>query len=90
MIVVTQGVPKRGCTRAAPGGNRPSTAMEKKMRGCPIIITSITDDRPAMAPISTNVTSQSCPVASTPTAIGCGTPSCEYGTMPVKISETAT
>ncbi len=76
MIVVTQGVPKRGCTRAAPGGKRPSIAIEKKMRGCPSIITSITDDRPAMAPISTNVTSQSWPVASTPTAIGCGTPSC--------------
>ncbi len=76
MMVVTQGVPKRGCTRAAPGGNKPSCAIEKKMRGCPIIITSITDESPAMAPISTSVSSQRWPVASTPSAIGCGTPSC--------------
>ena len=73
MIVVMYGVPKRGCTFAAIGGKRPSLAMAKKMRGCPRSITSMTDDRPAMAPISTAVASQSWPVASTPTAMGCGT-----------------
>ena len=59
MMVVTHGVAEaQECTRAAPGGSKPSFAIEKKMRGCAIIITSITDDRPAMAPISTSVSSQ--------------------------------
>ena len=49
----------------------------------------MTDERPAMAPISTAVASQSCPVASTPTAIGCGTLSFWYGTTPVRMSDTA-
>ena len=54
-------------------GNRPSTAIEKKMRGWPINITSITEVRPAMAPISTAKVSHSMPVAAMPTEIGWGT-----------------
>ena len=48
----------------------------------------MTDDRPAMAPTSTAVASQRCPVASTPTAMGCGTLSFVYDTTPVRIEAT--
>ena len=49
----------------------------------------MTDESPAIAPISTAVASQRCPVASTPTAMGWGTLSFVYETTPVRMSETA-
>jgi len=51
ITVVMWGVPNLGCNLAKPWGRRPSLAMEKKIRGWPIIITRMTELRPAMAPI---------------------------------------
>ena len=61
MMVVMCGVPKRGWIFAATGGKRPSCAIEKKMRGWPRSMTSMTDERPAMAPTSTANSSQPMP-----------------------------
>ena len=44
--------------------------MEKNTRGCPISITTITDDRPAMAPSSTAASNQRIPVAAAPSPMG--------------------
>ena len=52
-IVVTYGVPNFGCTLPNTGGSKPSRAIEKKMRGWPMSITSTTDASPKIAPIST-------------------------------------
>ena len=43
------------------------------MRGWPSNMTSMTEVRPAMAPISTANCIQPMPVAAMPTEIGCGT-----------------
>ena len=61
MMVVMWGVPKRGWILVATLGNRPSIAIEKKMRGWPSNMTSMTEVRPAMAPISTAKVSQLMP-----------------------------
>src|SRR6185437_6126359 len=60
------------------------------MRGWPRSITSIVLVRPMIAPSFTIGLSHLMPVASMPNAIGAGTLSCVYLTMPVSTSATAT
>ena len=61
------------------------------MRGWPSSITRITEVRPAIAPILTMGRSQAIagPTALTPTAMGSGTLSSVYLTMPVRTNATA-
>src|SRR6185312_1290172 len=60
------------------------------MRGWPSNMTSMVLVRPMIAPNLTIGLSQPIPVASMPNAIGAGTLSCVYLTMPVRTSATAT
>ena len=49
-IVPVEGVRNFGCTCRNSGGSRPSRAMAKKMRACAMVITSMTEVMPAIAP----------------------------------------
>ena len=75
MRVLTYGVLKRECTFENTGGNSPSFDIEKKILGCPISITSMTELKPAIAAILMIGRSQNnpLPMAFTPTAIGSAT-----------------
>ena len=71
-IVVTYGVLNFGCTLLKDAGNSPSLDIEKKILGCPINITKITELKPAIAPTLINGLNHfsPSPAVSTATAIG--------------------
>ena len=75
MMVVIYGVLKRLCTLEKDFGKSPSFDIAKKMRGCPISRTSITELKPAMAPIFTNIRNQPIPspIRSMASAMGADT-----------------
>ena len=56
-MVETCGVPKRGWTRPAQAGIRPSFDIARKMRGCASIITTITELSAATAPSVSRIVS---------------------------------
>ena len=75
--VVMYGVLNRGWMAEKRGGNKPSFDIEKRIRGCPISSTMITELNPAIAPALTRGRSQrnDSPAALIPTAMGSGTES---------------
>src|SRR5262245_59848235 len=97
--VVMYGVRNLVCTLLAQAGSRPSLAIEKKIRGCPSIITTMVELKPAIAP---NLTRKGMMLispdsedpearwlaASTAIAIGAATPSSLYRTSPTRTPET--
>src|SRR5215472_4383833 len=88
-IVVIHGVRNFGCTLLTNFGNKPSSAMVQKIRDWPNSITRITELRPAIAPNLISEAIQPTPAWSAATAIGSGTSSCRYGTIPVATADTA-
>ena len=88
-IWLRYGVPKRGCTCANRRGSSPSSAMLKKIRLCPYSSTRITVVSPVSAPSFTSTANQPSPITSIARAIGSGTSSWSYGTIPVSTAATA-
>jgi hypothetical protein len=71
-------------------GSRPSFAMEKKMRGRPMSITRMTEDRPVIAPRMTSAFSHdSCGYRPSAVATGSGVLSMRNGAIPVRTRATA-
>ena len=84
------GVGTRAPSRLNNGGSSPSRDIANATRDWPNALTSSTEVSPASAPTLTRLASTGMSRRSIASAIGSGTPSSRYGTMPVSTAATTT